>query len=443
MSEPPLTSPSLSLSWWRALALSALVGVGLWVSDLLVLEHLQLKLGDESDHGVCGASSLFSCKAAAASAFGSIGELPIAAIGEAYYLTALISLVLAFFTLRSAHQQTSARAQWGSLVLSALTGASMLGLLYSLFLAVVSALYLGVFCPLCLGLYAVNITSALLLWRSLEVSEGGRARPWLGQWAQLWRRPAPWLMALLMTASVTAAQGAYATRYNSALKTLKRSQLPPVHVDVSADGPRRGEGSAAVVVEFSDFQCPFCRRFTRQLKQAFEELQQEEGGRYTFSYVFKHYPISSQCNPKAPDMHPRACHAAAAAICAEEQGKFWEMHDLLFERQDKLEDSDLGEYARALELDMSAFVECLPSERVVKRLRGDLREGRAAKVRGTPAFYINGWRFSGAVGVAKIKSLVKRYAYGVLEPAQPAQADEPSPAPSPDTLHKHNPSEAR
>jgi len=389
--------------------------IGLWVSDTLVLEHISLKLGDEADSGVCGASTLFSCKEAAKSAYGSILGLPIAAIGEAFYLTTLLSLIT--IKISSLRGSLGAPGAWGVRLLSALMGASALSVLYSLFLGSVSVLSLGLVCPLCVSLYGVNIASGALLWTRCQPAEGGsRLASWSGQWRGLWRSASPWLLTLLMGASLTVTQGAYATRWQSGVKALKRAQFKkPVQLEVSSKGPTRGESSAAQVVEFSDFQCPFCRRFSLQLKAAAEQLN-VEGGAHRFQYTFKHYPLSDACNPVVKhNMHPRACHAAAASICAEEQGRFWEMHDLLFDHQNALEDEDLARYAQELKLDMKAFVDCLPSDRVKARILSDIREGRKAKLKGTPAFYINGWRFSGAVGVKKVIKLIKRYAYGVIE----------------------------
>lgn len=404
---------TLRLEPWRLTALCALALSGLWVSDLLVLEHISLKLGVEDDSGICGSSALFSCKAAAKSAYGALFGLPISTIGEAFYLTTLLALMTV--KVSSLREPLSAVQGWPARLLSALTGASILSVLYSLFLGTVSVLSLGLVCPLCVTLYGVNLISGGLLWRSLQPRAGAsRGATWLRQWRSLFKSASPWLLALLMGASLTVTQGAYATRWQKELKAQRaRGFETPIQVPISTKGPTRGESSAAQLVEFSDFQCPFCRRFAGHLKQASEELKAEG---FAFQYTFKHYPLSKTCNPHASsEMHPRACHAAAAAICAEEQGKFWEMHDLLFENQHALEDADLDGYARALTLDMERFIDCLPSDRVKRRISADIREGRKAKLKGTPAFYINSWRFAGALRPNKLKKLIKEYAYGIIE----------------------------
>jgi protein-disulfide isomerase len=432
----PITPPQLSRL--RLGALTALAASGLWVSDLLTREHIALKLGDTADSGVCGASELFSCKTAAASEYGSLTwqtstglvELPIAALGEAYYLTALITLIAAGLSLGLGARRRETLGVKASAAVDALAGASALSALYSVFLGAVSALQLGTLCPLCAWLYVVNISSFALLWGSRP--REGRARAWGRAWVRAWGRAGLWSLVGLMGASLIASQGVYAQRFAAAHQAAKARAAAPEHVSVEpGDSPRRGDSTAAVIVEFSDFECPYCRRFAKQLKEAQEELRAE--GRYDVSYVFKHYPLSTSCNPHAArDLHPRACHAAAAAICAEEQGRFWEMHDALFKGQGSLEDEHIAGYAREVGLDLDAFGACLASERPARRISADIRAGRQAKLKGTPGFYVNGWRFAGAVGIDKLVTLVKQYAYGVLPEPEPEPEPEPKPEPKPE-----------
>ena len=383
---------------------------GLWLSDLLVQEHIGFKLGDLTDSGVCGASTLFSCKAAAASVYSNIFGLPIAAIGEAYYLTGLLLLISARLTQKS---------KWGESVSPLLGGAATISVIYSLFLGVVSALDLGFLCPLCMGLYAINLITFVLLWSMDGVG--------FGKWLTVLKTWTPWLTLLLMGASIVGTQAAYATRYSTQYKIVKkkkRAEREVKHYKVKrGQSPARGDAGPGVIIEFSDFECPFCRRFAAHLKRA-----QREAGEYPFQYVFKHYPLSTTCNPHVSrDMHPRACFAASVAICAEAQGKFWQMHDLLFANQKALEQEDLIKYAETLELDIAALNACVGSDETASRLQREIEEGHTFKVGGTPAFFINGWRFSGAVKSTKLNTLVKEYVYGVLPPKTEGPKSEPKP----------------
>ena len=388
-----------SLANGTLILLSMIQLIGVYVSDLLTFESIGIKLGDKTDSGLCGMSETFSCKAAAASVYSEIGSLPISVIGEAYYLCALLMILIARLipTFRSR-------------LLMTLGVTASLSALYSLFLGTVSLLDLGFLCPLCIGLYLVNFSSLGLL------ALGRVIKP--RSWPQLLKTPAPWIALGLMCATLIGSQAIYAARYKAeylvAKKKIEHSQKVVFHEISLGDSPVRGDSSAALIVEFSDFQCPFCKRFTQYLKTAYEESLTER----PFSYAFKHFPLSTQCNPHVKrDMHPRACHAAIASICAEEQGQFWPMHDLLFAQQPQLEDEDLRAYAEKLGMKIDTFIECLNSERARQRLINDIKVGAEAGVRGTPAFFVNGWGFKGAKRPKAIKEAVGKYAYGI-EPAK-------------------------
>ena len=158
---------------------------------------------------------------------------------------------------------------------------------------------------------------------------------------------------------------------------------PPV-LDIGYDPARvRGDPKAPVtIVEFSDFQCPFCLRAYPTMK----EMMVKYAGRIKWAY--RDFPLR--------DGHPLAQTAAEAARCANEQGKFWEYHDLLFSNPDKLDLKGLTEEARVLKLDQKSFESCLASGKFKPDIEADLQAGIKAGITGTPAFFINGVLVSGA-----------------------------------------------
>lgn len=167
----------------------------------------------------------------------------------------------------------------------------------------------------------------------------------------------------------------------------EREEAPPAKVDVkqlvSADDPKRGPEDAKVtIVEFSDYECPFCERFVRDTMPV---LLKEYGDKVQF--VFKDFPLP---------MHPNAPKAAEAAHCAGDQGKYWEYHDKLFENRRQMSEPSLKNHARTLGLNTSKFDECLDSGKYTKKVRDNLQLGRKAQVNGTPTFFINGERLVGA-----------------------------------------------
>jgi protein-disulfide isomerase len=163
--------------------------------------------------------------------------------------------------------------------------------------------------------------------------------------------------------------------------------LAPVKVAVTADPSRlKGDANAPVtIVEFSDFQCPFCKQATPTLAEVLRKYE----GKVRLSY--RDFPLRQ--------IHPQAQKAAEAARCAAEQGKFWEYHDLLFADQAKLDVQSLTEHARSLKLSGQPFEQCLASGRYTAAVGKDLEEGRQAGVSGTPAFFINGTVLSGALSL--------------------------------------------
>ena len=160
--------------------------------------------------------------------------------------------------------------------------------------------------------------------------------------------------------------------------------LEPLRADlrVPAGAPARGPESAPVtIVEFSDFQCPFCVRAQPTLQR----LRETYGDKLRF--VFLDFPL---------EIHPQAPKAHEAAACAGDQGKFWPMYDRLFASGGKLEVADLKSYAGELGLDGAAFGTCLESGRHSAATEAALQEGQRHGVTGTPAFFINGRLLVGA-----------------------------------------------
>ena len=168
------------------------------------------------------------------------------------------------------------------------------------------------------------------------------------------------------------------------------SQDKPVRVDTSGRPAQGPAGAKVTMVEFVDFQCPFCGRYAHD---TLPQIRRDYGDR--IRYVSREFPL---------DIHPHAADAALAAECANEQGRYWQLHDLLFAHQDALTKRDLAGYARRLGLDMGRYASCLRAPGTQARVDRDLADGRRYGVTGTPAFFINGRIISGAQPYAQFKS---------------------------------------
>ena len=158
------------------------------------------------------------------------------------------------------------------------------------------------------------------------------------------------------------------------------------------NSPQQGPASAKVtIVEYSDFQCPFCSRVVPTLKKLEETFPND------VRVIFKHNPLS---------FHDKAHLAAEAAVGAEEQGKFWQMHDKLFEHQNALDRASLEKYASEIGLDMAKFKAGLDSGKWKARVDAELAEAAKFGARGTPSFFINGKPFRGAQPYDNFKKVV-------------------------------------
>jgi protein-disulfide isomerase len=177
-------------------------------------------------------------------------------------------------------------------------------------------------------------------------------------------------------------------------KTTVRVMLEPPRqkVAAAANSPTRGPANAPIqIVEFSDFQCPFCFRVGPSLKQVFDQY----GDRVHL--VYREYPLPN---------HPHARVASEAGLCANEQGKFWAFHDRLFANQQKLSPSDLKQHAADLGLDAAKFGACVDSHKYAEQVEADIAAANEAGVNGTPAFFINGRALSGAQPFEEFKRII-------------------------------------
>ena len=152
----------------------------------------------------------------------------------------------------------------------------------------------------------------------------------------------------------------------------------PVNERDHAQGPA---DAPLTLVEYGDYECPYCGRAYPVVK----EIQKRLGERLRF--VFRNFPLNT--------IHEHAGVAAQAAEAAAAQGKFWEMHDILYENQEDLADKDLREYALKAGLEIYRFDADLSGEKYAKRVRDDFRGGVRSGVNGTPTFFINGVRYNG------------------------------------------------
>lgn len=344
-----------------------------------------------------------SCERASESAFGKVLGLPVAFWGVAFYAV-LTALSVVALIKRALLEKVAAL----------IAGAGVFAVLYSVFLLSVLIFVLHVLCPFCMALYGLN---ALLCLGGLW-AYGLRPRAFWDEMLGMLRRHVrePILAASVLgfaalltmgfAVSMRAERGPSDADYVALLTKLP--ELPAVNVEVRPGDASFGPSDAPyTIVEFSDFLCPGCRQAAGDV----ERLRKTIGGEVHF--VFKHLPIDDECNTYLKkSLHPGACLAAFASVCAQPSGHFWEMHDRLFAAAKELRQGDekrkLVAIASELGIDAKQFAACLESEETRSHVSEDFEAAYRIGVRSTPAFLLNGrplYRAPYALGSGAAKAL--------------------------------------
>jgi protein-disulfide isomerase len=167
----------------------------------------------------------------------------------------------------------------------------------------------------------------------------------------------------------------------------------PVQI-VTTGSPSKGPENAPItLVEFSDFECPFCSRVVPTIQQLLSEYPTQ------IRIVFKHLPLP---------MHKNAMLAASASVAAQNQGRFWEMHDKIFANQQQLSEASIKQWAKELKLNMEKFTKDLNAPATIARIQEDMRIANSIDARSTPTFFINGAQIRGALPLEMWKKLIAK-----------------------------------
>jgi len=206
------------------------------------------------------------------------------------------------------------------------------------------------------------------------------------------------------------ARDAYLAELRAQYGVVVELSQPSAHVDV-ANAQRLGSEQAPVqIIEFADYECPYCQKVNDDLRRLREQFGEQ------VSLVYKDFPLPS---------HPLAARAAEAARCAGVQGKFWEFHDALFQTK-RIQVSDLKLQARTLKLDTARFDQCLDGGEQIAVVKKDAQEARRLGLEGTPSFFINGHFMSGSIGYEKLRGTVLQELSGLIAAKKQSAALAPS-----------------
>jgi protein-disulfide isomerase/uncharacterized membrane protein len=346
--------------------LAGLMGLG--VSLYLGVQHAEA--GDLA----CTIDATFDCGSVVRSEYSTLMGIPIAFLGSGFYAAASLGGLMAL--LKPGEYERGGRLlTWGGIV----------SVLFSAYL-VWASMQLGKWCLFCISMYGVNalLLVAGMLWeRSAKPGESDNA---------LWAMSTAGAVVFAATmvfygqVSTSGASGdpdVTTGAPSSALATLFEATTGKMTLDGTE--PIYGNPSAPyTVVEFADFECPYCGKVAPELKNLVDKNPD-------IRLLFKHYPLSPICNSSVQrDMHPDACNAAQASECARQQERFWELTTLMFKNQSYLSSEDLLFLTAQVGMDEAAFNACMSNPLTETGVLSDISHANALGLHGTPALFLLG-----------------------------------------------------
>ena len=386
--KPPMEHGGKRSGWFVIILAAAGLGICLYLYSL----HVALLMGEIKSSPLCGADGGLGCQSVASSPYSSMLGLPLASWGAIFYSAlALLGFGVVIFW-----------RDCGRVYLRWILCLAGLGLAFDLYLAYVMVFWIRTACWLCISTYVINIVIILMLIKSVWQEPKPRAPlraifPGAkdAQGIDLYYRNAikGLLIGGILFASVVGVAGSQFISKSltgddrerlAKLKTYLAKQ--PIRAVKADNRPEMGSDDGAVtVVEFSDFLCPFCSKAAKYLKLA------ESSNHDSARFMFRHYPLDKSCNRNLrSNVHPGACLLAEGSVCADEQNRFWEYHDIAFETKGKISQPVVMDIASNMGLDLSAFKSCLSSGRGLKVVQEDIKAAIQAGVKSTPTLFING-----------------------------------------------------
>ena len=369
---------------WPPLAIRILGGLGLVLGVYLSVLHYQAGASGPIESAFCGSGTTVNCSLVLSSAYASLFGVPVAVLAVGTYAALLASTFLATPGL------TILLCGWM--------------FVFSLYMAALSFFTIGAVCPLCTGLYLVNIglfMSAVVLGRADNTITTPRlAYAALGFTI--------FLLGIGLTQTEDATNVTTPREYLAPTPAEMDMSFVRYYYDQPAvvlRGPERhveGPSDAVLTIhEFVDFRCPQCAN-ARDTLMKFQHANPND-----VRVVFRHYPLDQQCNTGMKgQVHPGACAASMAAECAAEQGKFWEYADLLFAEQTKFKRTDFDAHARTARLDFEQFGACMDDGRTEALVKNDIDEALRLEVKATPTLVVNGRLIRGLPPIKKLATLV-------------------------------------
>lgn len=353
----------------------SLVGIaGSWIATQ---RYFEIRKSGFEEKSFCNISEYVNCDTAFSSPYAKLGKIPVSGLGFFYYLW--MTLLALWILAKEFRDNSIASFAWAL---------SLGGLFLSLYKAYIAFLILHVLCLVCLSHYISNLVLLLAWHQYIKIG--------FKNWGALLLKPK--FVPLSLATLAVMGLGWFATdtvqskiaplpdlgvspsevaRFHFRQQTYAFEELPGVPVWGNPD-------AKVVLVEFSDFQCPFCKRAAFHIKPVLNEFKKD------IRFYFYHFPLDAKCNSAVQKgMHDKACDAAFAAVCADQRGDFWGYHDDIFRKQKELSLETLLELAKKRGWEEASFRECMQAPETLKRVQEQIAAGQKIFVQGTPTILVN------------------------------------------------------
>ncbi len=401
--------------------ISAIVG-GVFAS-ISTSQHIRLQMHGFEQESFCAISESVNCDIVNGSSYSEMFGIPVAWFGVIFYAIVVIFALLSFLSKKP---QVTAM---GFVYIM-----SMGSLIYSAYLAYIAFIVLEVVCIACISMYIANIFIFIFTSTGMGLSLR-RAMCFIGCFIQtiFFKKSYQFdKMGLVMQKDQTGIfenkamphiavmagcvivgmviilnilpQQTHAYSSDDMESLLVYHYKKSLYqVDVDKSWAMWGNPDAKVtLVEYSEYKCPYCKYAAFKLKPFLQEFKND------IRFVFINFPLDKTCNPDLKQqIHAGACKAAKSGICAQAQGKFWQMHDALFRNQRRLNNSFYKSTIKKLGLDADVFNECLMSDQTKVRLDSELASAKKAMVHGTPSIFLNGRKIGRWQNIDYMRELIR------------------------------------
>ncbi len=352
--------------------------VSIWQTRLF---HLTRAGSGGGNHSFCNIGQAFDCTAIEMSPYAEVfGGLPLSGFAIAGYL---VILILSLYGFSEAYRSN---------IRKLLLVFSGIAVLFSIAYLIIMIGTIGKFCLLCLGVDAINFLILILAF-SLP-SEKETYMPFksinLQQLAGV--GTVALVAAFLITKASNPQDGMKREDMNDIVESVLTTPVTPI--ELPSDTPIIGKADAPItIVKFFDFQCPACKMAANAVHPLLKRYPND------VKFAFLNFPLDMGCNPVIKNkMHEFACEAAALAVCANQQGKFEQAYDILFENQASFEIGKIADLLSSIPaIDMNKLKECSALPSTMEKIKAEIELGTKSKIESTPTFFLNGKKIVGGM----------------------------------------------